>query len=37
VERAEELPAALLRAAASGKPACINIKLDGQPAPIVRM
>jgi len=33
VTRAEELAPALQRARASGLPACINIKLDPQPAP----
>jgi acetolactate synthase-1/2/3 large subunit len=31
-----ELPAALARARASGKPACINVMIEGNPAPIVR-
>ena len=31
-----DLPAALERARASGKPACINVMIDGTPAPIVR-
>ncbi|MGH8617642.1 MAG: thiamine pyrophosphate-binding protein [Burkholderiales bacterium] len=35
VTRAEDLPAALERAAASGLPACINVALDGKPAPTV--
>jgi acetolactate synthase-1/2/3 large subunit len=35
VTRADELPAALERAKASGLPACINVALDGKPAPTV--
>ena len=35
ITRADELPAALERAAASGLPACINVALDGKPAPTV--
>ncbi|RIA45375.1 thiamine pyrophosphate-binding protein [Dichotomicrobium thermohalophilum] len=34
VTTAEELGPALARARASGKPACINVKLDAQPAPV---
>jgi acetolactate synthase-1/2/3 large subunit len=37
VEHAAELPAALERAVDSGLPACVNIRLDGQPAPVIRM
>lgn len=36
VERAGELAAALERARKSGKPACINLTIDGKPAPVVR-
>lgn len=36
VEHEDELAAALERAAASGLPACVNVKLDGQPAPLIR-
>lgn len=36
VEKASDLPAALERARASGKPACINLRIDGKPAPVVR-
>ena len=36
VTDAAELPAALARAQASGKPACINVMIEGNPAPIVR-
>jgi acetolactate synthase-1/2/3 large subunit len=32
----DELPAAIERAIASGKPACINVLVDGSPAPLVR-
>jgi acetolactate synthase-1/2/3 large subunit len=35
VTQGAELPAALERAAASGLPACINVALDGKPAPTV--
>lgn len=34
VTSADELRPALERALASGKPACINVKLDAQPAPV---
>jgi len=34
VTTAEELRPAIQRAIASGKPACINVKLDAQPAPV---
>jgi acetolactate synthase I/II/III large subunit len=33
VQRPEELPSALARALAAGRPACINVLIDGQPAP----
>jgi acetolactate synthase-1/2/3 large subunit len=33
VERVEELPAALGRAAAAGRPACVNVRIDGVAAP----
>ena len=36
VERAEDLPAALERAFASGKPACVNVLIEGRPAPNLR-
>jgi acetolactate synthase-1/2/3 large subunit len=36
VEEPGELGPALARAVASGKPACVNVKLDGQAAPVVR-
>jgi len=36
VEHAGELAAALERAAASGLPACVDVRLDGQPAPVIR-
>ena len=35
VDRADGLPGALRRAAESGKPACINVGLAGQPAPVM--
>ncbi|WP_336487012.1 thiamine pyrophosphate-binding protein [Methylobacterium nigriterrae] len=35
VTSAEELPAALEAARASGKPACINVMIDGVPAPAI--
>jgi len=35
VTRAAELPAALERAAASGKPACVNVMIERLPAPVV--
>jgi acetolactate synthase-1/2/3 large subunit len=35
VTRAEELPAALERAAASGKPACVNVMIERLPAPVL--
>jgi thiamine pyrophosphate-dependent acetolactate synthase large subunit-like protein len=36
VDRAAALPAALARAVASGRPACVNVLIAGQPAPVVR-
>ncbi|MDB5379898.1 MAG: thiamine pyrophosphate protein binding domain protein [Rubritepida sp.] len=36
VERAEDLPAALERAFACGKPACVNVIIEGKPAPNLR-
>jgi acetolactate synthase-1/2/3 large subunit len=36
VERAEDLEPALARAVASGKPACVNVMIDGVPAPTYR-
>jgi acetolactate synthase-1/2/3 large subunit len=36
VERAEELAPALERAVASGKPACVNVMIDGAAAPVHR-
>jgi acetolactate synthase-1/2/3 large subunit len=36
VAKIEELPSALERALASGKPACVNVLIQGTPAPIVR-
>ena len=33
VQRADELAPALARALAAGRPACVNILIDGQPAP----
>ena len=37
VERLAELPTALTEAAAAGKPACINVRLHGLPAPKIRI
>jgi acetolactate synthase-1/2/3 large subunit len=37
VTRSEELAPALERAFASGKPACVNVLIDGQAAPTIRM
>jgi acetolactate synthase I/II/III large subunit len=37
VERAEDLEPALARAIASGKPACVNVMIDGVPAPTYRV
>ena len=36
VDNAADLPGALERALASGKPACINIMVDSVAAPVVR-
>jgi acetolactate synthase I/II/III large subunit len=36
VTRVEDLPAALERAFASGRPACINVLIEGAAAPVVR-
>ncbi len=36
VTRSEDLPAALDRAIASGKPACVNVLIERLPAPVVR-
>ncbi|NYT58676.1 thiamine pyrophosphate-binding protein [Alcaligenaceae bacterium] len=36
VDEAAELPAALQRARTSGLPACVNVSLDGLPAPVIR-
>ena len=36
VERAEDLPAAIARAVASGKPACVNVMIESHAAPVVR-
>ena len=35
-ERADELPGAIERSLASGKPACINVMIESIPAPLVR-
>jgi acetolactate synthase-1/2/3 large subunit len=35
VTDAKDLPEALRRAIASGKPACVNVMIEGQPAPVV--
>jgi acetolactate synthase-1/2/3 large subunit len=37
VERSEDLAPALGRALASGKPACVNVVIQGQPAPNIRI
>ena len=37
VERAEDLPGAIERALASGKPACINIMTESIAAPVIRL
>ncbi|MBR0659709.1 thiamine pyrophosphate-binding protein [Neoroseomonas oryzicola] len=37
VTRAEDIAPAVERAFASGKPACVNVVIEGQPAPSVRM
>jgi acetolactate synthase-1/2/3 large subunit len=36
VRRAEEMPGAIERALASGKPACINVMIESIPAPLLR-
>jgi acetolactate synthase-1/2/3 large subunit len=36
VTGAAELPAALERAVRSGLPACVNVAIDGLPAPVIR-
>jgi len=36
VERAAELPGAIARATASGKPACINVMIESIAAPVIR-
>jgi acetolactate synthase-1/2/3 large subunit len=36
VESADELPGAIERSLASGKPACINVMIESTPAPVVR-
>jgi acetolactate synthase I/II/III large subunit len=36
VERAADLPGAIERSLASGKPACINVMIEGQAAPVIR-
>ena len=36
VTRAADLPAALDRALASGKPACVNVMIERVPAPVIR-
>jgi acetolactate synthase-1/2/3 large subunit len=37
VERADQLPGAIERALASGKPACVNIMTESIPAPAIRL
>ena len=37
VEKAADLPGAIERALASGKPACINITIESTPAPVIRL
>jgi acetolactate synthase-1/2/3 large subunit len=37
VERAEDLPGAIERSLASGKPACINIMIESIAAPVIRL
>jgi acetolactate synthase-1/2/3 large subunit len=37
VERATDLPAAIERALASGKPACINVMIESTAAPMIRL
>ncbi|HET8996974.1 MAG TPA: thiamine pyrophosphate-binding protein, partial [Acetobacteraceae bacterium] len=36
VDRADQMPAAIERALASGKPACINVMIESIPAPLLR-
>jgi acetolactate synthase-1/2/3 large subunit len=36
VTRAEDLTPALARAFASGRPACVNVVIEGRPAPVIR-
>jgi acetolactate synthase I/II/III large subunit len=36
VQSADEMPGAIERALASGKPACINVMIESIPAPLVR-
>ncbi len=36
VQSPDELPAAIERSMASGKPACINVMIESIPAPLVR-
>jgi acetolactate synthase I/II/III large subunit len=36
VQRADEMPGAIERSLASGKPACINVMIESIPAPVVR-
>jgi acetolactate synthase I/II/III large subunit len=37
VERANDLPAAIERALASGKPACVNVMIESAAAPALRL
>jgi acetolactate synthase-1/2/3 large subunit len=37
VERASDLPAAIERALASGKPACVNVMIESTAAPALRL
>jgi acetolactate synthase-1/2/3 large subunit len=37
VERAEDLPGAIERALASGKPACVNVMIESIAAPVIRL
>jgi thiamine pyrophosphate-dependent acetolactate synthase large subunit-like protein len=37
VERAADLPAAIDRALASGKPACVNVMIESTAAPVLRL
>jgi acetolactate synthase-1/2/3 large subunit len=36
VQSADDMPAAIERALASGKPACVNVMIESTPAPVVR-